>query len=90
MFTFDTAILIDKEDIMPRAHGTDHQGNSFSQSTKNCVWNKRKIVTTEELAISNMYMIEALIRILERKGITSKNQVLAELKKMKEEDEKED
>ena len=49
---------------------------------------KRKIVTTEELAISNMYMIEALIRILERKGITSKRQILGELKKMREEDEK--
>lgn len=40
----------------------------------------------EELAMSNMYVIEALIRILERKGIASKQEVLEELKVMKKEE----
>lgn len=48
---------------------------------------KRQAVTVEELTYSNMYMLEALIRILERKGIASKEKVLEELKVMKKEDE---
>lgn len=48
---------------------------------------KRQLVTAKELTMSNMYMVEALIRILERKGITSKQEVLEELKVMKKEDE---
>ena len=29
----------------------------------------KQVVTTEELAMSNMYQLEAVIRVLERKGI---------------------
>jgi len=43
----------------------------------------KEVVSIEELAISNMYEIEALIEVLERKGIVSKNEILDEIKKMK-------
>ena len=49
--------------------------------------NKRIPVSAEELAMSNMYQVEAMIRILERKGILSKQDVLDELAAMKREDE---
>ena len=39
----------------------------------------KQVVTTEELAISNMYQLEAMIRVLERKGIMTKDEVLDEL-----------
>ena len=43
----------------------------------------KEVVSIEELAISNMYEIEALIEVLARKGIVSKVEVLEEIKKMK-------
>ena len=43
----------------------------------------RLTVATEELAMSNMYQLEAMIRILERKGVLSKQDVLDELAAMK-------
>ena len=48
---------------------------------------KRIPVSTQELATSNMYQLEAMIRILERKGVLSKQDVLDELEAMKQEDE---
>ena len=48
---------------------------------------QRVPVTAEELATSNMYQLEAMIRILERKGILSKQGVLDELEVMKREDQ---
>ena len=48
---------------------------------------KRQTVTMEELVRSLLYQQEELVRILERKGITSKQEVLDELKVMKKEDE---
>lgn len=36
----------------------------------------------EELAISNMYEIEALIEVLAKKGIVSREEILEEIKKM--------
>ena len=47
---------------------------------------KRVPVTTEVLAMSNMYQLEAMIRILKRKSILSKQDVLDELEEMKRED----
>ena len=48
---------------------------------------KRVPVTAQGLAMSNMYQLEAMIRILERKGVLSKQDVLDELEVMKREDE---
>ena len=45
----------------------------------------RKLVTNEELILSNMLEIQALIRILERKNITSQSEILEEVVKVKEE-----
>jgi hypothetical protein len=48
----------------------------------------QSIVSNEELILSNMLEIQALIRILEKKGITTKDEILAvviELKKEMEE-----
>lgn len=39
----------------------------------------KEVVSIEELAISNMYEIEALIEVLARKGIVSKEEVLKEI-----------
>jgi len=43
----------------------------------------REVVSIQEIAISNMYEIEALIQVLARKGIVSKEEVLEEIKKMR-------
>ena len=45
----------------------------------------RKLVTNEELILSNMLEIQALIRILESKGITTQSEILDEVVKVKEE-----
>ena len=44
----------------------------------------KKTVTFEELLMSNMFEQEALINILERKGIITKQEVLEEIKSLKE------
>ncbi len=41
-----------------------------------------KIVSNQELLVSNMLEIQALIRILEWKGITNKVEILEEVKKL--------
>ena len=43
---------------------------------------QKETVTFEELLISNMYEQEALINILEKKGLISKAELLAELKRL--------
>ena len=43
----------------------------------------REVVSIQEIAISNMYEIEALIEVLARKGIISKEEVLEEIKRMR-------
>lgn len=43
----------------------------------------KDIVSIEELTISNMYELEALIEVLGRKGIIAKDEILEEIKKMK-------
>lgn len=45
----------------------------------------RKLVSNEELILSNMLEIQALIRILERKGVTTQSEILEEVVKVKEE-----
>ena len=50
---------------------------------------KNQIVTNEELLVSNMLEIQALIRILTRKGITNEDEVMQEIIKLQNEmDEK--
>ena len=44
----------------------------------------KELVTFKELLMSNMYEQEALINILERKGIITKQEVLEEIKSLKE------
>ncbi len=41
-----------------------------------------EIVSNQELLVSNMLEIQALIRILEWKGITNKVEILEEVKKL--------
>jgi len=50
---------------------------------------KRKTVTYEEIAYSNMMSIEALVSLLTRKGLITQQEVLDELKAIKLRDEKE-
>lgn len=43
------------------------------------------VVTLEELTLSNMYEIQALFRILVSKGILKENEVLEEIRLLREE-----
>jgi len=43
----------------------------------------KEVVSIEELAICNMYELEALIEVLARKEILSKEEVLEDIIKMK-------
>ena len=47
-----------------------------------------KIVTNEELLVSNMLEIQAIIRILKQKGITTEEEILREVQKLKKEMDK--
>ncbi len=42
-----------------------------------------KIITNQELLVSNMLEIQALIRILTKKGITNEDEILDEVKALK-------
>ena len=46
---------------------------------------KNQLVSNEELILSNMLEIQSLIRILIRKGITTEDEILREVVKLKEE-----
>ena len=48
-----------------------------------------KKVSWEDIAWSNMYSIEALMNILEKKGVITKQEVIEELRKLKNEHQKE-
>ncbi|HEY5536597.1 MAG TPA: hypothetical protein VIL99_16890 [Ignavibacteria bacterium] len=52
--------------------------------------NTKKTVSLEEITVSNMYEIEAVIRVLEKKELLTHQEVLEELKKIKEEQNKKD
>jgi hypothetical protein len=43
----------------------------------------KEVVSIEELTISNMYELEALIEVLARRGIVNEEGVLEEIKKMR-------
>ncbi len=45
--------------------------------------NQKEIVTFEELLMSNIYTQEALINLLEKKGIINKKELLEEINKLK-------
>jgi len=45
----------------------------------------REIVNNQELLISNMLEIQALIRILKKKGITTEDEILKEIEQLKDE-----
>ena len=45
----------------------------------------KEIVTFEELLMSNVYTQEALINLLERKGLIDKKELLEEIKRLREE-----
>ena len=42
-----------------------------------------EIISNQELLVSNMLEIQAIIRILNRKGLTNENEILEEVKKLK-------
>ena len=44
-----------------------------------------EIVSNQELIISNMLEIQAIIRILKHKGITTEDEILREVQKLKKE-----
>lgn len=45
--------------------------------------NPEEIVTIGELAVSNSYEIAALVSVLERKGLLTKEEVIEEIKRMR-------
>ena len=47
-----------------------------------------KKVSWEDIAWSNMYSIEALLNILEKRGVIIKQEVIEELRKLKDEHQK--
>ena len=48
---------------------------------------QNKQVCVQELAVSNMVSIEALVRVLTKKGLLTKNEILEEIKQVKLEQE---
>ena len=42
-------------------------------------------VTIDQIALTNMYSIEALVNVLEMKGLLTKQELLAEIQNIKEE-----
>ena len=50
---------------------------------------KRKTITYEEIAYSNMMSIEAFVSLLTRKGLITQQEILGELKVIRVRDERE-
>jgi hypothetical protein len=46
--------------------------------------NEKETVSVENLVLSQTYTLHALINVLERKGITTKDEILEELKNLEE------
>lgn len=44
---------------------------------------KKETLTLEELAVSNSYEIAALVSVLERKGLLTKEEVIEEINRMR-------
>jgi hypothetical protein len=47
--------------------------------------NNNNIITNTEILVSNMLEIQAVIRILQRKGIIDEDEILEEIKKLQKE-----
>ncbi len=45
--------------------------------------NPKDLVTLEELTISNMWEVAALIEVLEKKGLISKQDILTEIRELR-------
>ena len=45
--------------------------------------NKKETVSLEELVLSQMWEIQALYNLLEKKGLMTKNELLEEIKRIK-------
>ena len=48
--------------------------------------NENRLITDQELLVSNMLEIQAIIRILVRKGITTEDEIMQEIVKLKDGD----
>jgi len=46
---------------------------------------KNSVVTVEEIAISNMYEIQAIIKLLVKKGLLTEEEIVQEIRELKEE-----
>jgi hypothetical protein len=46
---------------------------------------KNPLITDQELLVSNMLEIQAVIRILTRRGITNEDEIMEEIKKLRDE-----
>ena len=44
---------------------------------------KRREVTIEEIALSNMFSIEAIVNLLDSKGLVTKQEILVEIQRIK-------
>jgi len=47
--------------------------------------NKNQLISNEELLVSNMLEIQAVIKILTRQGITTEDEIMEEIKKLRDE-----
>ena len=54
-------------------------GCEASSHRQQTIADKCETVSVEDLALSNAYQLEAMINVLERKGLLNKDEVLAEL-----------
>ena len=45
----------------------------------------KEIVTTDELTVSNMYVQEAIVNLLEKKGIMSRKEIIEEIQRIRKE-----
>ena len=50
--------------------------------------NSRETVPLEEVVMSNVYTQEAIVNLLERKGLLTKKEVIEEIKRLKVDNEK--
>jgi len=57
--------------------------NHKEKKEKVKVYKMSEIISNQELLVSNMLEIQAIIRILKRKGITDENEILEEVKLLK-------
>ena len=66
----------------PKFYSNWAKKNEFNQLKE---YKMAEIVNNTELLVSNMFEIQALIRLLERKGIITQVEILGEVKKLQRE-----